>query len=43
MTQNDRLEKFIMDGKMELRRILNEIKSKNDELKEKQDNMKLKE
>ena len=32
-----------MDGKMELRRILNEIKSKNDELKEKQDNMKLKE
>ena len=43
MTQNDRLDKFIMDGKSELKRILAEIKGKNDDLREKQEYMKTKE
>lgn len=43
MSQNDRLEKFVSDGRGELKKILGEIKEKNDELREKQEFMKSKE
>ena len=43
MSQNDRLEKFVIDGRAELKRIVGEINEKNDELREKQEQMKTKE